>query len=148
MSDTLDDWVDRLQSEIDQQTRAQYGEAAFQRWQNPLYMGVMTDADGHGRVTGTCGDTMEMFLKFDQDRVAKASFTTDGCGASTVCGSFAAEMAQGCSAEELMMLTGEKVLSKIGDIPEEDHHCAFLAAATLQAALEDCLAARKGVRHR
>ena len=115
---------------------------------NPLYMGVMEDADGHGRVTGTCGDTMEMFLKFDLDRVARASFTTDGCGASAVCGSFAAEMALGCTAEELMTLTGENVLSRLGDIPEEDRHCAFLAAATLQAALEDCLAARRGARHR
>jgi len=148
LSDTLDDWAKRLQSEIDEQTRAEYGEAAFQRWQNPLYMGVMKNADGHGRVTGSCGDTMEMFLKFDQARVAKASFTTDGCGASAVCGSYAAEMAVGCTIEELMALTGEKVLARLGDIPEEDHHCAFLAAATLQAALEDCLAARIGVRHR
>ncbi|GEM_PF-4763359 len=59
---------------------------------------------------------------------------------------FAAEMAHGCTVEDLMVLSGEKVLATLGDIPEEDHHCAFLAAAALQAALEDFLAARRGVR--
>jgi nitrogen fixation NifU-like protein len=97
----------------------------------------MTDADGHGRVTGKCGDTIELFLKFENDRVARATFITDGCGSSTVCGSLAAELALGKNPDELTVVTGEKILEVLERFPKEDEHCAFLAAESLQAALDD-----------
>lgn len=136
MTDKIDAFVAELQEQIFTETREAFGEAGFQRWRNPLYRGPLTDADAHARVKGTCGDTMEMFLKFDdQDRVSDAAYLTDGCGSSTVCGSFAAEMSLGRTPDELTEITGEAVLEKIGRFPEEDHHCAFLAAATVQEAL-------------
>ena len=45
-------------------------------------------------------------------------------------------MALGKTTDELTEITGEKVLAAIGTFPEEDQHCAFLAAETLQTALE------------
>jgi nitrogen fixation NifU-like protein len=79
---------------------------------------------------------MQIFLKFQGDRVTEATFQTDGCGSSTVCGSFAAELALGRSPEELTEITGESILDILGGLPEEDRHCAFLAAGTLQEALD------------
>lgn len=137
MSDPLDDFVVHLQDQIFEETREAYGELGFQRWRNPLYRGAMSDADGHGRVTGRCGDTIELFLKFEDDRVARATFITDGCGSSTVCGSLAAELALGKNPDELTVVTGEKILEVLGRFPKEDEHCAFLAAESLQAALDD-----------
>lgn len=137
MSDSLDDFVARLQDQIFEETREAYGELGFQRWRNPLYRGAMTDADGHGRITGRCGDTIELFLKFEDDRVTRATFITDGCGSSTVCGSFAAELALGKNPDELTAVTGEKILEVLGRFPKEDEHCAFLAAESLQDALDD-----------
>jgi len=137
MSDSLDDFVARLQDQIFEETREAYGELGFQRWRNPLYRGAMTDADGHGRITGRCGDTIELFLKFEDDRVTHATFITDGCGSSTVCGSFAAELALGKNPDELTAVTGEKILEVLGRLPKEDEHCAFLAAESLQDALDD-----------
>lgn len=137
MDDTLDDFVKNLQTQIYDETRASYGEVAFQRWLRPLFVGAMDSVDGYGRVTGSCGDTMEFFLKFEQDRVRDASFQTDGCGSSTVCGSFAAELALGKTPDELVEITGETILDVLGSFPEEDHHCAFLAAESLQEALND-----------
>jgi nitrogen fixation NifU-like protein len=78
---------------------------------------------------------MEIFLKFDDHRVSDAAYRTDGCGSSTVCGSFAAEMAIGRGPDELTEITGESILQHIGCFPVEDRHCAFLAAETLQQAL-------------
>jgi len=137
MSDSLDDFVERLQDQIFKETREAYGELGFQRWRNPLYRGAMPDADGHGRVTGRCGDTIELFLKFEDDRVARATFITDGCGSSTACGSLAAELALGKNPDELTAVTGEKILAVLGRFPKEDEHCAFLSAESLQAALDD-----------
>jgi nitrogen fixation NifU-like protein len=79
---------------------------------------------------------MEMFIVFKNGRVKTATYTTDGCGASTVCGSFTVEMAIGKTPDEVAGITGEKVLAAIGTFPEEDRHCAFLAAETLQTALD------------
>ncbi|MCJ8502698.1 iron-sulfur cluster assembly scaffold protein [Desulfatitalea alkaliphila] len=137
MSDKLDDFVNDLQGRIFEETRAAYGELGFERWRNPLYQGAMQDAHGRARLKGTCGDTMQLFLKFEQGRVVSASYLTDGCGASTVCGSLAAEMAHGCTPEAIADITGETILELLGVFPEEDRHCAFLAAATLQEALSD-----------
>ena len=79
---------------------------------------------------------MEICLKFNDDRVVEASYMTDGCGASTVCGSFAAEIVHGKTPDELTDITGETILEKIGKFPKENEHCAFLAAETIQEALQ------------
>jgi nitrogen fixation NifU-like protein len=137
MGDDLDSFVEDLQSQIFEETKAAYGDVGFERWRKPLFMGRMENPDGYGRIKGSCGDTMEVFLKFENDRVKKASFQTDGCGTSTMCGSFAAELAIGKEPDELTDITGETIINILGTMPEEDRHCAFLAAETLQDALND-----------
>jgi len=135
--DPLDVFIDQLQGQIFDETREAYGETGFNRWRNPLYNGRLENPDASARVTGQCGDTLEMFLIFEEGRVKTATYTTDGCGASTVCGSFTAEMARGKTPDDLVGITGEDVLAAIGTFPKEDQHCAFLAVETLQAALEN-----------
>lgn len=146
MADELDDFVKGLQDRIFDEMRADYGETVFQRWRKPLYQGAMDKADGYGRVTGSCGDTMEIFLKLEDDRVKEASFQTDGCGSSAVCGSFAAELAHGKAPDELVEITGERILEVLGGLPKDERHCAFLAAESLREALNDYMVkqAKKG----
>jgi nitrogen fixation NifU-like protein len=97
----------------------------------------MENPDGYAFLRGVCGDGMEIFLKFNNDRVKDASFRTDGCGSSTVCGSFAAEMAIGKNPDELLEVTPEAIIQRLGGIPKEDEHCASLASETLQEALNN-----------
>jgi nitrogen fixation NifU-like protein len=137
MSSELDDFVQDLQNRIYDETKEAYGDVAFERWLNPLYMGSIDNPDGYGRVTGSCGDTMQIFLKFENDKIKEASFQTDGCGSSAVCGSFAAEMAIGKNPDEIIEITGEAILEKLGGLPKEEEHCAFLSAETLQEALHE-----------
>jgi len=134
MAEDLNDHVKNLQKEILLKNDG-YGVPAFNRMLNPLYRGAFGDPDGYARVTGPCGDTMEIFLRFDNDRINEAAFETDGCGSSAVCGSFAAEMALGKSPDELLDVTGDRILEKMGGAPEKEQHCAFLAGETLQEAL-------------
>ena len=137
MGDEFENFVKDLQDQIFEETRAAYGDIAVERWLKPLYMGKIEHPDGYGRVTGTCGDTMEIFLRFEHDNLKEASFETDGCGSSGVCGSFAVEMALGKTPDEMLDVTGEAILEKLGGLPKEDEHCAFLAAEALQEALND-----------
>ncbi|HDM09278.1 MAG: iron-sulfur cluster assembly scaffold protein [Deltaproteobacteria bacterium] len=137
MANDLDDFVCELQEQIYEETRKAYGEDGFERWLNMRYMGRMPNPDGYARLTGNCGDTMEIFLKFEDGRVKEASFLTDGCGSSAVCGSFAAEMALEKTPDELLDVTGEAILERLGGLPKEEEHCAYLAGETLQEALND-----------
>lgn len=138
----LDDFVNELQEQIDDEAREAYGEKGFQRWRNPRYQGRMADYDAHARLTGQCGDTIEIYLKFDNDRVEEASFFTDGCASSTICGSFAAELALGKDPDGLTEITGDAVLREIGRLPKDDMHCADLAAAAVQEALSSYMKQR------
>ena len=135
MSDNLSNFTRTLQKQIFEETKKAYGMAAFERWRNPLYMGAIDNPDGYARVTGPCNDTMEIFLRFEKDRVVEASFQTDGCGSSAVCGSFAAEMAIGKTPDEILDVTGDAILEKLGGLPKDEDHCAFLAGETLQEAI-------------
>ena len=135
MADKLDIFLDELQDKIFDEARAALGDEGFERWQNPRFRGRLEDFDVHGHALGDCGDSMDIYLKFERDRVIGASYVTDGCGSSNVCGSFAAELAVGMRAEELADITGDLILSKLGNMPEDDRHCAFLAAGTVQEAL-------------
>ncbi|MDD5451894.1 MAG: iron-sulfur cluster assembly scaffold protein [Desulfovibrionales bacterium] len=139
MTDDLDAFVQQLQSGIFEETMREWGEKAYQRWRNPSYLGAMDDADGKASLRGSCGDQMQIYLKVDAHRVTRASFLTDGCGPSVVCGSFAAEMSLGKDPEGLFEISGEAILSAIGGLPKDHEHCAFLAAETLQAAANDYL---------
>jgi nitrogen fixation protein NifU and related proteins len=140
----LDDFIDNLQEQIFDEARQAYGEKGFDRWRNPRHHGRMADPDARSRLTGSCGDTMEIYLKFQNDRVADASYFTDGCASSGICGSFASELAIGRDPDGLAGITGDAVLETIGRLPAEDRHCADLAAEAVQAALEDYMKRRLG----
>ena len=135
MADSLDQFLDDLQEKIFDEAKEVLGDKGFDRWRNPRFRGKMENCDVHAHALGDCGDSMDIYLKFDKDRVAEATYVTDGCGSSQVCGSFAAEMSIGKRVEELADVTGEVILEKLGDVPEDDQHCAFLAAGTVQEAV-------------
>lgn len=135
MTNDLDAFINNLQEEIFDEAKAAFGEAGFQRWRDPKFNGRMEDCDTSAALKGECGDTIGIYLKFDNNRVKAASYTTDGCASSAICGSFTAELAIGKDPEELTEINENKVIEKIGRLPEEDRHCAFLASASLQEAL-------------
>ncbi len=135
MGDSFDDIIDGIQKQVFDEAIEAFGEKGFQRWRNPRFNGRMENPDAHARLTGSCGDSIEIFLRFKDNRVCRASYYTDGCGSSQVCASFAAELAIGRNPEELTEITGEAVLKEIGKFPKDEEHCAFLASSTLQEAL-------------
>ena len=137
MGNDFDQFVHQLQNHIFEETKKVFGKKVYERWRHPLYMEVLADPDGHAKIKGKCGDSIEIFLKFENNRVTKAAFQADGCGPSVVCGSYAAEMAIGKDTVEITEITGDRILKKCDGLPEENEHCAFLAAETLQEALHN-----------
>lgn len=135
MNDNLDEFLDNLQEEIFDEARRVLGKKGFDRWLNPQFRGKLENYDIHSHVVGDCGDSMDIFIQLDGDRVEKATYVTDGCGSSNVCGSFATELSIGRQIDELADITGEMILEKLGNMPKEEQHCAFLAAGAVQEVL-------------
>lgn len=133
----FDAFVDNLQEKIFTEAEEAYGPKGFERWRNPCYCGRMEGADASARITGSCGDTIEVFLKIEEGTIKEGSYTTTGCGSSGLCGSFTVELALGKSVEEAFDLQGSDVLNHIGTFPDADAHCAYLAVDTLQEALNN-----------
>ena len=90
---------------IKQEMRKIYSEAAIEHSMNPKNLGELEDADGFAKVTGPCGDTMEIWLKVKNGTVAEATFLTDGCGTSVASGSMATELAKGRSIPEVLKIS-------------------------------------------
>ena len=134
---------DELQELMIADARKAYSETTIDHAMNPRNVGDMEDADGFARVTGPCGDTMEMWLKVKNSTIADATFMTDGCGTSIASGSIVTEMAKGKSAGEVWKISQQDVLNALGGLPEESKHCALLAADTLRGAIKDYQAMTK-----
>jgi nitrogen fixation NifU-like protein len=136
MSD-IENIADELQKQIMAEVKKRYSPKVIQSWQHPQNWGIMHDADGYGKVTGPCGDTMEISITVTQGTIRRCTFDTDGCGASIACGSIITEMATGKTIDHARTIDQERVLKFCGGLPDESKHCALLAARTLKNAIRD-----------
>jgi nitrogen fixation NifU-like protein len=120
----------------------------FDFWQghskNYLEMALRTDKreilenpDGYGKRTGDCGDTVEMFLTVDRDRIRSVSINTQGCMNTNACANTVAHLAEGKRIEEAWEITPETVAKFLETLPVEEIHCAELAVGAFYLALTD-----------
>ena len=110
---------------------------------NPRDVGTFDQPNGWARVTGPCGDTIEMRLMVRDGTVTRAAFATDGCDATAVAASVATELAEGKRVPEAGSIGQQDILFALGGLPKDSQHCALLAANTLREAVADHLAMQK-----
>jgi len=134
--------ANRIQAEIMVEVRKKYSKKVIEHWQHPKNWGIMNDADGYGKITGPCGDTMEISIRVKDNTIVNCTFDTDGCGTTIACGSIITEMTIGKSIHYAKSITQETVLQFCGGLPEEDRHCAVLGVDTMQKAIHDYEAIR------
>jgi len=110
---------------------------------DPRNRGPLDIFNGHGKITGPCGDNMEFWVKVHNGKIEKVSFTTTGCAPSLASGSMTTCLAEGKTVKEAKTITQKDVLDALESLPEDHQHCALLAANTLAAACDDYLAKQK-----
>jgi len=130
---------DELEEAVMADMRKHYSEKVIDHFLNPRNVGEIQNADGFGRVTGSCGDTMEIYLKIKDNRLINASFLTDGCGTTIACGSMVTEMINDKTLLQAQKITNDDIVNSLGGLPEDAMHCALLAANTLKEAFRDYL---------
>ena len=75
-------------------------EIVIDHAQSPRNYGPLDDFNGHARITGPCGDTMEIWLSARNGKVDLISFITNGCASSLACGSMTTCLALGKDVED------------------------------------------------
>ena len=84
---------------------------------------------------GPCGDTMEFFLKINGDKIEKATFTTDGCGASFASACQTTILIEGKTINFAENLNADDIDKALKGLPDDHKHCAELAARTIHRAI-------------
>ncbi|MHA1149726.1 MAG: iron-sulfur cluster assembly scaffold protein [Promethearchaeota archaeon] len=135
--DDFDKFVDELQQEIIQEEKRLYNDYIVKLFHDPKNWGKPNDEDIS--VTqiykGPCGDTMQFFLKIKNNKIEKANFITDGCGASVATGSQTTMLIEGKDIDFAENLKPEEIDLALHSLPEDHKHCAELAARTLKRAI-------------
>lgn len=97
--------------------------------------GIAGKADGYGKRTGQCGDTIEFFLTIRKDLIQSISFDADGCLNTLACANTVIHLAEGKPVEEAWEITAENIISFLETLPAEENHCADLAIGAFYLAL-------------
>jgi len=136
---SFDDFVDKLQQEIIEEELKEYNEYIVKLFHNPKHWGKPKDAEitVDKSYLGPCGDTMQFFLKIDDNnKIEKVNFITDGCGASVAAGEQTTLMIKGKSLDDAKKLTAEEIDEALNGLPDDHKHCAELAVRTLRKTIE------------
>jgi nitrogen fixation NifU-like protein len=131
----FDRLVAELAQEIARQERELYSQVVIHEARHPSNLGRIIEPDGHGLVHGVCGDTMEIYLRLDDEMIEQATFMTDGCGPTIACGSMLTKMITGKLLDDALEIMPENLIEALDGLPEENQHCAELAVITFQNAL-------------
>jgi nitrogen fixation NifU-like protein len=133
----FDEFVAQLQNQIDEEARKVFSEKVINEYTHPHNLGKMENPSASAIIKGWCGDTMQLDLKIEKNKISNVTFFTDGCGATVACGSMITKLIQDKSINEIVNITEEDLKEALDGLPPENEHCAELTIKTLKAALEN-----------
>lgn len=129
--------LEELQRKIEYEEEKTYSKIVIQECRNPSNFGVLENPDALGEIKGSCGDTMKITLQIKNQKIKKALFWTDGCGATIACGSMLTKMTKDKTIDESADITSEKLTKALDGLPKEHLHCTKLAVDTLQRVIKN-----------
>ncbi len=121
-----------------------YSDKAINYFLNKANMGSLADADQVTELTGVCGDTMKIYLKFEDSRIKDAKIQVLGCPGAVSSAMAAMDLIKGMSVEEAMAVQDRDIFRMLEEIPDQKQHCIRLTIKTLQKALEEYKIKREG----
>ena len=96
-----------------------FSDKVLEYGSNPRNCGTMDRPDGYAKVTGPCGDTVEIFLRIRNDKIEDISYATDGCMTSHAAVSAATVLAMGIPVREGIRINQSAILEHWGGMPED-----------------------------
>jgi len=113
-----------------------YSNKAIEYYTKKVNVGEIEDPDAFFTYTGSCGDSMEIYLKVESGVIKDAKFQAIGCAGAFSSGSALCEMIKGKTLGEAEQIGEDDIVGHLGKIPPQKIHCACLAKRTLQKAIK------------
>ena len=133
--DTLDMILEVFEEEQKADLVARFGERGYAIWRDAPNRPRLEHPTVVGTVKGSCGDTISIALLIDGDTIVATDFDTDGCASSQIAAATAAALAKGKSLDDAVDIDEEAIVGTVGQFPDDDRHCAYLAAAAVREAV-------------
>lgn len=115
---------------------AGYSEKAVNYYLETPHLGIIENADQVSEMTGTCGDTIKVYLKIENERIADVKYQIMGCPGSISAAMAAGDLVRGRTVDEALALNDGDVFHFLEEIPVKKHHCIQLAVKALLAAIQ------------
>ena len=115
---------------------AGYSQQAIQYYIEKPHMGSIPDAELKSEMTGTCGDTMGIWVKMDNGIIQDAKYEVMGCAGAVSAAMAAVDLIKGHSLEFARALNDGDIFKVLEEIPVKKHHCIQLAVKTLHKAID------------
>ena len=129
--------ITSLQSEYKMLSEAGYGDSAIKYYLEKPYMGSLENADHVSENIGSCGDTMKVYIKLENDRIADTRYEIVGCAGAISSAMAMVDLVKGCSIDEALKINDGDVFKSLENVPEKKHHCIQLAVKTMHKALQE-----------
>jgi nitrogen fixation NifU-like protein len=114
-----------------------YSPEVQDHYKRPRNQGELADATVRVEVSNpVCGDTLELAVRVEGDRVTAARFRTRGCPPAIACSSLLTEMLMGKTIAEVREITAEQISQALGVLPPATKHASQLAEDSLDALLD------------
>lgn len=111
-----------------------YNDIVMDHFQNPRNMGRIEDAEMLIQVGDpSCGDSVLIFMKIDDDVLTDIRYKVYGCGAAIATSSMGSVLAKGKTLDELLEFKAEDISKALGGLPPDKNHCSNLIASALHA---------------
>ncbi len=107
-------------------------------YKNPRNMKEIKEADSvFGDSNPTCGDTVKIFLKVNNNKIDDIGFQGHGCALSMASSSLLTEMVKGSELEEALKLSEEDLMKELGikELGPNRIKCVALPVKTLKMAI-------------
>jgi len=136
--DSFNKHEDKLQKEIMKNEREVFNEYIVDLSHNPRNFGKLPDKEisVSQSYTGPCGDSMQFFLKINDNIIKKANFISDGCEACIATASQTMLLIEGKPIDYAEKLNPEDIDKALKGLPEDHKHCTELAARTLKRTIQ------------
>ena len=103
----------------------------------PKNLGRLADPSAMATGVGVCGDSVEVSLLVENDRLTRIMYQPHGCVHTLVCASAMSELAMGRTLDRALELSPEEIETSLGGLPDNHKHCARLAVHALGEAISD-----------
>lgn len=103
----------------------------------PHNIGTLDMADGQATGVGSCGDSLQVFLRIGDDTITQIRCHYDGCQYTLACASAMSKLAHGRTLSQALELEPTDVIAELGGLPADHLHCARLAVNTLGEAIDN-----------